>query len=230
MKFLRFLFSFVTPQVIFKTSSPVSGEITVVQHFGQRSLLVGGLVQSVSPSLAKRRVWGRLVESSVAAAKDKNLAIENILLLGLGGGTLARLFQKEFGTLTIDAVEIDPVVVDVAYRYFDLGKIRNLHTIIGDAGAAVTRPRDFTLSFPRYSVIVIDLYLGTIFPPGAQSPEFLQGILNLLADKGLVVFNRTERDGDFFLLLCNLFAEVKVIEVVAPGGGKNYLFLARKKQ
>lgn len=202
----------------------------MVQHFGRRSLLVGGLVQSVSPALAKGRVWGRLVENILRVAREKNLAIENILLLGLGGGALLHLFQQELGSIPLDAVEIDPVVVDVACRYFGLGRVRNGRTIIGDAAAVVLRPQAFALSSPRYSVIIVDLYLGTTFPPVAQSREFLQGLLDLLADGGLVVFNRTEKDDKFSLLLRDFFTEVQMVEVVAPGGGKNYLFLARGKK
>ena len=41
----------------------------------------------------------------------------------------------------------------------------------------------------KYDLIIVDVYLGQEFPKGIESEEFLNGIKNLLGDKGVIVFN-----------------------------------------
>src|SRR5262249_60480724 len=43
---------------------------------------------------------------------------DSMLFLGLGGGSAPKRMWRDFPKLQIDAVELDPVVVDVARRYF----------------------------------------------------------------------------------------------------------------
>lgn len=231
MKLLKELLSLIIPQVIYETHSPISGEITVVQQMGQRSLSVGGLVQSVTIGTIdlRKRIWGRLVEEILVAARAGGVTINNVLLLGLGGGTMAHLLQKSLGPVPIDAVEIDQAIVHVAQDYFNLDCLQNLRVIIGDAGYVVVHPQNFTLSFPNYSLIIVDLYLGSVFPPAAGTVDFFQGLNKLLSAEGLVVFNRISQDPDFAQNLKNIFNDVKMVEVLAPGGGQNYLYLGNKK-
>ncbi|MEK7611491.1 MAG: hypothetical protein AAB486_03935 [Patescibacteria group bacterium] len=228
--FKQFL-SLVIPQVIYETSSPISGEIKVVQQMGQRSLYVGGLVQSVTGGTRglSKRIWGRLVEEALSAAHTNGIEIKNVLLLGLGGGTMAERLQKAIGPVPIDAVEIDQAIVHAARDYFDLSAIANLRVVVGDATFVVTHPENFTLSFPDYSLIIVDLYLGATYPLGAGTAEFFRGLNNLLAAEGLVVFNRVSLDPDFASKLSGCFNNIRTIEVTARGGGQNYLFLGNKK-
>lgn len=231
MGLLKQLLSLITPQVIYETSSPISGEIRVVQQTGQRSLYVGGLVQSVSPRTVglSKRIWGRLVAESLAAARAGGVEIKNVLLLGLGGGTMVHLLQKDLGPVPVDAVEIDQAIVHVARDYFNLSAIANLRVVVGDACYVVTHPENYTLSFPNYSLIIVDLYLGATYPQGAGTAEFFQGLNNLLAAGGLVVFNRISPDPDFERKISEVFNNIRTVAVVAPGGGKNFLFLGNKQ-
>ena len=56
----------------------------------------------------------------------------NILVLGLGGGALCTYLHKEFPLLSIDGVEIDPVMVDLAKKYFGFTPSTNLRAHVAD--------------------------------------------------------------------------------------------------
>ncbi len=232
MNFLKQLLSLIIPQAIYETRSPISGEIQVIQHLGRRSLLVGGLVQSVSGNALNlgQRIWSRLVEETVNIAAGEGYKISSILLLGLGGGTMVGLFRKKLGLVPITAVEIDPIIVHLAHKYFGLDRADNLRTIVGDARDVVAHPETFNLDFPAYSLIVVDLYLGSVFPTFAQSTEFFTGLTNLLAERGIVVFNRTDEGIDFLDSVKKHFDNVSVVEVLTSEGSRNYLFIGRKKE
>jgi predicted membrane-bound spermidine synthase len=47
------------------------------------------------------------------------------LMIGLGGGTFTSLLRKHFPEMSIDVVEIDPLVVDVAERFFGVREARD---------------------------------------------------------------------------------------------------------
>lgn len=83
--------------------------------------------------------------------------VSSILILGLATGTLAKLINKKFKDAKIIGVEIDPVMINIGKKYFDLEKIPNLKIINKNA-------RDFSGVF---DVIFVDLYLGD------QPPSFL---------------------------------------------------------
>lgn len=232
MNLLKQLLSLVIPQTIYVTRSPLSGEIQILQHMGRRSLIVGGLVQSVSGNALNlgQRIWSRLVEETVNIAAGEGYKISSILLLGLGGGTMVGLFRKKLGPVPITAVEIDPIIVHLAHKYFGLDRADNLRTIVGNALDVVGHPETFNLDFPVYSLIVVDLYLGSVFPTFAQSIEFFTGLNNLLAERGIVVFNRTDEGVDFVSSVKAHFDHVNVVEVLTSEGSRNYLFIGRKKE
>ena len=43
---------------------------------------------------------------------------KRVLVLGLGGGAITKRFWRDYPGVSVDSVEIDPVVVDVARKYF----------------------------------------------------------------------------------------------------------------
>jgi predicted membrane-bound spermidine synthase len=93
---------------------------------------------------------------------------KKIAILGNAGGTTARAFGVYYKDVNIDGVEIDPVVTDVAKRYFGLGDNPRLNVITADA-----RPF-LRSSTEKYDLIFVDayrqpyvpFYLATALAPG----------------------------------------------------------------
>src|SRR5213594_4077358 len=48
-----------------------------------------------------------------------NTQLTSVLMIGLGGGSTQRAYEHYYPTVTIDTVEIDPLVVELAQQYFN---------------------------------------------------------------------------------------------------------------
>lgn len=203
---------FSTPKVIFKTSSPLSGEIVVRESGEERSLLVGGLVQSVN--LKTRSAGGRVWGGMARLASRLNHSPKAVLILGLGGGTVAHFLVQKYPGVVIEAVELDPVIVEVGKKYFDFDKLPNFSIIVGDALALVEEKRG-----AKYDIVYVDTFCGDKFCAGFERVEFLLRLRDLLRPGGAVVFNRLSREDlreglkEFEERLRSAFSKVETVRV-----------------
>lgn len=165
-----------------KINSPVNGEIEIYDGWFGRSMRVGGMTQS-----------GELVEKlwSCALCEIQNTKhkTQNTLILGLGCGDAAKLISQKWPEAHITGVEIDPMVVEVGKRYFELSKIKNLEIVVGDAIEYVENP-NHQPPITKYNLVLVDLYLGREYPKEAESEDFINGVKNVLVDGGIAIFNR----------------------------------------
>ncbi len=222
------------PQVIFKTTSPISGEIKIVQIGKERRLLVGGYTQSINHDCpgVEKRVWGRIVHGAITNCPNA----KKLLLLGLGGGTIVGLLKKTRPGLEITAVEIDKEIIKVADEFFHIPVLSHtgcVKIIKGDAFDFVLSRGDGKKQ-EGYEIIVVDVYCGGNFPEKFWSREFLTSIINILDGKGCVILNRIldvssgisiNKARDFLL---KFFNEVEFEKVNIVGREGNVLFLCRK--
>lgn len=211
------------PQVIFKTASPISGEIKVFEYQGSRALDVGGYLQSATPGAPEfeRRYWARAAEEiSKRLAQPKSA-----LVIGVGGGTILRLLAQKFPDLAIIGVELDPEIVAVAKKFFDLDQISNLTIIVGDGATYV---RDYRGD--KFDLVLIDAYLGGNYPSHFEEARFFQEVKAILSPVGIAAFNRTSGStlGKFRKMLEENFATIEEIKIPLPGFlgglGGNFLF------
>ncbi|MEO5345086.1 MAG: hypothetical protein H7834_01755 [Magnetococcus sp. YQC-9] len=85
-----------------------------------------------------------------AAAED---AAFRVLMIGLGGGSLAKFLLYHFSACLVDAVENDPLLPGLARRYFHLPRNNRLNVIIED-GARFFERGDAS----RYDFVLLDAY------------------------------------------------------------------------
>jgi spermidine synthase len=110
----------------------------------------------------------------------------NILIIGLGGGTLPRTLAKLLPGVEIDVVEIDPAVVSVATQFFGFKPDEHQHVFEEDGRAYVRR----TLrTDKRYALIMLDAYDNQYIPEHLLTQEFLAQVRALLAPNGIVAAN-----------------------------------------
>lgn len=106
-----------------------------------------------------------------------------ILVVGLGGGAVPRFLRARSETLAITAVEIDPVVVTAARRFFELPEDGNFRVVVSDA-------RDFLAqSKESWDLIFLDAYAGGEIPAHLTDDGFLQLVRQRLARGGAVASN-----------------------------------------
>ena len=103
---------------------------------------------------------------------DLALAIKpdakRVLVLGMGGGAVTKRWWRDYPDMTIDSVEIDPVVVDVASRYFGLPEDARLGVFTTDAR------RYIQTTDKTYDVVIVDAYYADSLPFHLTTSEFLE--------------------------------------------------------
>ena len=168
--------------------SPINGKVQIIKSFAFGTYLqVGRLTQSGGVVYDVWRTSLRKVK------KQKKEEIENCLILGLAGGSVAKLVRKFWGeNVEITGVDIDPVMVEMGKKHLGLDK-HNVKVKIGDAYDFV-RKAEKAKKKTKYDLICIDLYVGDQYPEKFEKDGFLKLIKNLLSEDGIAVFNRLYYD------------------------------------
>ncbi|MBE9547991.1 MAG: fused MFS/spermidine synthase [Proteobacteria bacterium] len=110
-----------------------------------------------------------------------------ILVIGLGGGVLAGTFGELFPQANITSVEIDPVVVKMAHKYFDYSdEADNITTVVQDGRVFVKRALK---KGRRFDLVILDAFSSDYIPEHMLTREFLEEVKTVLADHGLLVAN-----------------------------------------
>jgi len=113
------------------------------------------------------------------------LNISNCLLLGLGGGSVINLIRKKHElNFPITAVELDPLVIELGNKYFDVCGYNNLSVVNDDAFNFV---RDCS---GVYDLIIIDIYINDEVPGKFHTKEFISGLENISHANTIILFNK----------------------------------------
>jgi spermidine synthase len=108
---------------------------------------------------------------------------EKVLLAGTGGGSTARYFANRFPEVIGDGVDLSPVVLDIAQRFFDCPNKGNWQLIEADI-------RDYVQHCQvRYDLIVMDIAIGNTSPDWMIAPAFLKGCRQSLSSTGHIAIN-----------------------------------------
>ena len=107
---------------------------------------------------------------------------QKLLMLGLGGGTLAIGWRTLFPS-QIDLVEIDPQVVAFAHQYFNFVADPKMRIFEEDARQFLQKNTE------KYDFIAIDTYNGANAPYHLSTLEFFQEIKQHLSKNGVVAMN-----------------------------------------
>lgn len=186
---LKSFFSFFSPQIIYHSKSKFNPDLRVQRSLGKNLLYVSQTQQS---GPWEDKIWNRALEH-LSKTKDTN-EVKQVLILGLGAGNLAKIINHNFPKANITGVEIDPEVIKVGKQFFELGKISNLQTEIGDAFNFIKKRK------ATYDLIFIDLFVGQNSPKKIDSASFLQNLSQTMSKSGMIVFNRlTTKNATFEL-------------------------------
>ncbi|MEA2943365.1 MAG: hypothetical protein QOD09_3894 [Bradyrhizobium sp.] len=109
--------------------------------------------------------------------------IRRVLVLGLGAGSIAVYLQRFVPDAAIDAVELDPGVIEVAKKYFGLRETAKFHMIPGDARMFLNRHPE------PYDLIFVDAFTGSYIPFHLMTKEFYQLVRSRLSPHGVAAFN-----------------------------------------
>ncbi len=106
-----------------------------------------------------------------------------VAVLGLGAGTLLHALLRCLPGCRMDAVELRPLVVDVARQWFSLPDTRRLKVVQRSAA-------EYLHSAPQTAdILFLDLYLADGMDAGQVSRPFLTSCRRALTPGGLLVAN-----------------------------------------
>lgn len=168
-------------KTLFKDQSKYNGEVKVIENSGSRLLIANGYIQSQSVRAdghVGNPLWENLIPQDISLNPDSR-----VLILGLGAGTVASIITNRFGAITIDGVDIDPLIIKLGQKYFSMNQ-KNLNIFVLDAVDFVTEARY------KYDLICVDIFRGKGVPKGIESKVFLENIKNLLKDNGVLTINK----------------------------------------
>jgi spermidine synthase len=111
---------------------------------------------------------------------------QRVLIIGLGGGVLSNAIHQLSPQAEIINVDIDPVVVKFARKYFSYQENEQVKTVIKDGRVYVKRA---LLDKEKFDWIILDAFNGDYIPEHLMTQEFLTEVKGLLSPKGLLVAN-----------------------------------------
>ncbi|XP_006867105.1 PREDICTED: methyltransferase-like protein 13 isoform X2 [Chrysochloris asiatica] len=123
-----------------------------------------------------------------------------LLVVGLGGGSLPLFVHDHFPKSSIDAVEIDPSMLEVASQWFGFSQSDRMQVHIADGLDYVTSLAQRGEARPHYDVIMFDVdskdpTLGMSCPPPAFVEQaFLKSVKSILTPEGVFILNLVCRD------------------------------------
>jgi predicted membrane-bound spermidine synthase len=116
--------------------------------------------------------------------------VENMLVIGNAGGTIARAYGKLYPDVRIDGVEIDPEVTEAGRRFLGLGDNPRLHVITADGRPFLAGTDE------RYDLIVVDAYRQPYIPFYLATREFFRLAREHLTPGGVLAVNVAAVPGD----------------------------------
>lgn len=194
------------------------GDILVLEHrqSGVRLFSNDNLIQNTYDP-ARKQSTSMFTHMLAGLARSYTTNVNSVLCIGLGIGIVPMEFARQGAQ--VDVVEINPAVVPVAVKYFDLEPDK--FTISFDDG------RHFLNRCPKqYDVIVLDAFLGDSSPSHLMTREAFAAMRRVLRPGGTLVINafcHLEDDRDFFAASLR-----RTLEAVFPGvrmhsdGSQNY--------
>jgi len=151
--------------------------------------------------------------------------VKNLLILGMSGGASVRQFQQYFPEVKIDAVEIDPKVIQIAAERFGVKANENLNIYEADARPFLTK------SQKEYDMIEVDLFQGSPYTPFyTLTQEFFKSTSTNLSQEGVLMMNIYAPQGQEILApalatISSVFPSVYTIPI-----NDNFVVLATKSK
>jgi spermidine synthase len=106
-----------------------------------------------------------------------------VLVVGLGGGSFPVLLHHLLPRVVVEVVELNPVVVDVARRFFDVTEDSRLRIVVEDGARFMER------AGPRYDLIFLDAFSDSGAPDHLKDSRFFEDVRRGLAPGGVAVRN-----------------------------------------
>ncbi|MDX1910942.1 MAG: fused MFS/spermidine synthase [Saprospiraceae bacterium] len=187
--------SHLTPLTLETYATEQNPELSVVLSRGRVQLLSGEAIYS----------WDDLYRNFHVAfdqLKIGNRKIEDVLLLGLGLGSVPFMLEKTFHQkYHYTAVEWDETVAALAAKY-TLSRLESpVEIVTADAEIFMQVTEE------NFDLVIADIFEDEITPPQFETEAFLQLCAERLRPGGLMLFNRLHGDDQSIRIVTERFFE-----------------------
>lgn len=160
------------------------GLVEVIDDGVTRTLYFGSRAKQSSMLLGNPQVLVLSYTQAMTAALLFQPAPRRVLLLGLGGGSLACFFHHHFPDCQILAVEQRATVVDTARKFFALPNDARMRVITGSALAYLAPP-----PAELFDLILVDIFSATGMDRELEETAFFTQCRERLAPDGVLSAN-----------------------------------------
>ena len=159
------------------------GPIEVVDQGPTRTLYFGSRARQSTMFLQRPAALALAYTHCMATGWIFTPAPASALVLGLGGGSLARFLLHYMPSCRVDAVEMRPEIARVARDYFALPADRRLQVHLEDGAAFLRRGNGL------YDWLMVDLHDSSGMAPAVFAPRFFADCRRRLSAAGLLLIN-----------------------------------------
>jgi spermidine synthase len=119
--------------------------------------------------------------------------VRRVCIVGLAAGTMVHLFTEAYGPISVEGAELDPQIIDVGRRWFDMNQ-PNLRAVAADGRRYLRDSAD------GCDVIAVDAYRPPYIPFHLTTVEFFTLARDRLAEDGVVAVNVGRTHTDYSLV------------------------------
>ena len=153
------------------------------------------------------------------------LNVKNVLILGLGLGSVIYMLEKKFNkNFKYTCVEIDPEIIRLAQKYTFNNLKSNTEIYQADAESFVR------LNSQKYDLILMDVFQNAKIPQKFDNIEFIEELKTKLSSNALLLYNRMNINQEDNILNTNFAKNFKSVfpEYIDLEVLDNLVFFSRK--
>lgn len=166
--------------------------VYISEKFGVRALHIGSDTVQSAMRIARPNDLEVVYTRSMMAFLLFKPEPREVLMIGLGGGSLAKFVYHRIPEASVTAVEVNPQVVSIARQYFLLPPDdERLRVLVGDGVEYVAR-RGL-----RADVLVVDGYDAEAQVEALATLPFYRDCARVLGEEGILVVNLWGGDRNF---------------------------------
>ena len=187
--------------------------VYISEKFGVRTLHIGSDTVQSSMRIARPNDLEVSYTRSMMAFLLFKPAPADVLMVGLGGGSLTKFIYHQLPRTRTIAIEVDPRVVAIARQYFCVPADDDRLEIIVTDGAAYLHDNETDAD-----VIVVDGYDGESQVEALTTPDFYRDCALALGDAGMLVVNLWGGDRNFTTCVNRLAKAFDGLVACLPAG------------
>lgn len=171
------MLSYVSGTIVEKRPSAVSGELEVWHQNGKYVLHSPDANYSFD-------MLHKIFQKTFKKFEVKKRNPKTVLILGFGAGSVASILYDEMKlSPEITGVELDPEVIDLAKKYFQLNRYEKLSIHLNDAASFVRQDKS------AYDLVVSDVFIDKRVPETIMQKSYAEELVRLTARGGMGLMN-----------------------------------------